>query len=1068
MTLPEGIQDIRLSDGRITASVAPALAAGRLAVEIDGIPLPLLASDEAGPEAQRFLQPFPFEPGRLVAGGRPEGSDEVLAPNRVCSALLNGLPDWTLSNGRTLQIGVYDRNRSIHLQVAGSIELPPQPVPRLFRAWLGIHRGDADLLLHVTDRETGQTHTETVPFDPDCPGGRARKGYQEVAVELPASDSPREIAITLFYKGYRQVKEDNMCFLFLADPEISDLPETRTVEGPHPVRPQVRQRILSGTPQPETVRCSLATPALGLTRAPVALLVEDERSVIFTPRSLGVRLTQDFGHTLMMAATEAADLFVYVDGQPGGAAYVGTEPTAVRLPADRLDGQVHHVALRDAEGVQVFFETFVMAPRILTPEEVMLRETRVPFPMGLSPRESHRYEMLRDLVGRAPGAAELAQAAHALRTLEGGYDNVELTPLAFPEVEAPDVSVIVPVHNKIAVTYSCLCALLLARNAASFEVILVDDASTDETARIESFVSGITVLRNSETQRFIRACNAGVARARAEHVVLLNNDTEPTAGWLDALLDAFDRFPSVGVAGSKLIYPDGKLQDGGGIFWRNGNPWNYGNSQNPWEPRFSYARQADYLCGAALMTTRAVWDEVGGLSAYLEPMYFEDADYAFKVREAGYTTWFIPASVVYHCEGKTAGRDVTTGAKRYQEVNRPKFKDRWAEAFAGFGEEGHAPDLEKDRGIAGRVLFVDYTTPRADRDAGGYAAIEEMKLIRQLGYKVTFLPENMAHLGSYTRELEAMGIEVATAPFYLSMDDFIARRGAEFDAFYIMRYYVGRSIIPRIRQVAPEARILFNLADLHFLRLLRTAIARGDAEMLETARTTREEELAVMREVDLVLSYNEVEHAVIESHTDGAVKVATCPWVLNIPDEVPPLPARHGISFLGSFNHHPNVEGVDWFVREAMPGIAEGAPGLKLSVYGSNMKDEVRALASDNVLVTGYIKDVATAYDMHRIFVAPLLSGAGIKGKVLAALAHGLPSVLSPVAAEGIGLRHEHDCLIARSPADWVEAVLRLERDDALWARLSANGRAFVTEHFSPRTALAQMRAAFEAAGLTP
>ena len=109
-----------------------------------------------------------------------------------------------------------------------------------------------------------------------------------------------------------------------------------------------------------------------------------------------------------------------------------------------------------------------------------------------------------------------------------------------------------------------------------------------------------------------------------------------------------------------------------------------------------------------------------------------------------------------------------------------------------------------------------------------------------------------------------------------------------------------------------------------------------------------------------------------------------------------------------------------------MPLVQAARPGLELWIYGAGMPDSLRALASDTVHPEGFVPDIAEAYDRHRIFVAPLLSGAGIKGKVLAALAHGVPCVLSPVAAEGIGLRHGLDCMIARTPQDWADAIAQL------------------------------------------
>ncbi|MCB0311579.1 MAG: glycosyltransferase family 2 protein, partial [Bdellovibrionales bacterium] len=502
-----------------------------------------------------------------------------------------------------------------------------------------------------------------------------------------------------------------------------------------------------------------------------------EEKIVFTSEKNKVTLIEDMGHSLVLKAESPQAMLLFIDGKPQKEIRLESTDTYINLPKQCLRGEIVTVSIRDLSGSQEFLSIRVLAPRVLTPHEVMARESRAPMPTDLTVRANHRYKALRaHLEDPIPGM-EQASLWRALEALDYTYDTVKLRPIKFPKIDEPKVSVIIPAHNKVAVTYYGLCALLVAHNKASFEVIVVDDGSTDDTKKLEKIVSGIHVVRNSEPQRFIRACNAGVAVSRGEYVVLLNNDTEATTGWLDELIWAFERFENVGLAGSKLLYPDGKLQDAGGIVWGTGNPWNYGNRENPWEPRFSYARQADYLSGAAMMTTRAIWDEVGGLSSYLEPMYFEDTDFAFKVREAGYTTWFIPSSIVYHFEGATSGTDTSRGFKRYQEVNRPKFKRRWVRDFSAFGKEGQEPNLEKDRGIVGRVLFIDYTTPREDRDAGSYAARREIELVQSLGYKVSFLPQNLAHFGSYTEELQKSGVEVIVAPFYLSVEEFLEKRG---------------------------------------------------------------------------------------------------------------------------------------------------------------------------------------------------------------------------------------------------------------------------------------------------
>ena len=1055
MTLTSHLESASLSQGELFLHVSATAAQAAMTLEQDGRTLPLERVEDGGsqPGLVPFRRRFSYATnGPMLLEYALDGGP--LAP--AVEAAINDLPDWSLENGCTLQMRLTERDQARLITLTDKVRIPASQEPRTFCAMIAAHRSDVVLILRFDPVQGGDPVTIEVPFDPQFTGGRDSTGYQQVAVTNPIPDRDTTLTLQIRYQGYRADAEDNFPYIFVAEAEI-------TGPGGADALVQPRHRVLG--PSDGGVWMRAAVPLFhGATDAPLLLRIGAETTPLFAPDQNSVTLIENYGHTLILCAKTPEQVLVFVDGKPVIRVHVGTEDTVVRLPLAYLRGEIIDVSIRDLSGTQVFAALPVLAPRSLTPHDVIVRETRAPFPTHLSARANHRYRALRAHLNAPIPDLDQTSLATAIDTLDQTHDTLKLRPIAFPKVKTPKVSIIIPAHNKLEVTYYALCALLVAHNHASFEVIVVDDASTDATATLETLVSGITVIRNAEPQRFIRACNAGVAKARGDYVVLLNNDTEPTVGWLDALIDAFARFPNVGLVGSKLLYPDGTLQDAGGIVWGNGNPWNYGNRANPWEPRFCYARQVDYLSGAALMTTRAIWDQVGGLSSYLEPMYFEDTDLAFKIRDAGYATWVVPSSIVYHFEGMTSGTDTTAGFKRHQEINRPKFKRKWARAFASFGKEAQNPDLEKDRGIIGRVLFIDYTTPRHDRDAGSYAAHREIELVQSLGYKVTFLPQNLAHFGSYTDDLERSGVEVITAPFWLSLQSYLEQHAADFDAVYITRYYVAQDTIKHIRAHAPQAKIILNNADLHFLRQLRSAISDKDPARLAAIRSVRDQELEMMTAADLVLSYNEVEHSVIASHTEGRARVMTCPWVIDTPATVPPLKPRQGLSFLGSFNHHPNAEGVAWFCQTVMPLLAD--TGANLTIYGSGMGPDIKALASDTIAPLGFIEDVADAYARHRVFVAPLLSGAGIKGKVLGALAHGIPCVLSPVAAEGVGLRHGHDCLIAETPQEWATAITRLLHDDALWRAMSEAARSYVSERFSPTAGRAKMKAAFEAVDL--
>ena len=1020
---------------------------------------PFEACDQNPADRFKAAHDHPFDAQDVARRSASRPAENT--PGEIYACWVNHLPDWTLEDAQTVQLMIhrYDAPCEVFLNIP--ILVPEVEDDMYFEAYLGAHRANATLNVTLRDPVSLDEEQIRFPFDTNCPGGTQRGGYAHIRHPIPAHFAGCEIDLSVEYAGHKSDDKGVEPFLFLADMRVA----------------QVNTNDHSDTIlEPEWLYGNAPSKPGQWIQAPLpsALIPGQGISIKLGARTLPLlpmgkpefHVRENYGHTLVCSSAREMELVLCIDGTHVEQIRINRDDTIIRLPNRYLNGHVRHLSLKDKSGSVTLFEQHQLMPAIITPADVMQRESAAPFPTTLFAQTPLRYANLKAVLAHAGPETNFQQLLHALKTVEGGHENVSLAPLEFPQVKNPDVSVIIPAHDKIELTYLALCSLLLAHNDASFEIIVVDDASCDATSTLEDLVKGITVIHNQNPQRFVRACNTGADAARGTYIALLNNDVEVTTGWLDELIAAFDRFQNVGLVGSKLLYPDGDLQDAGGIVWGSGNPWNYGNRQNPNEPRFCYARQADYLSGAALLMPAKLWRKLGGLSTALEPMYFEDTDLAFKVRDAGYTTWFIPSSIVYHFEGMTSGTDVTSGFKKYQEINRPKFKRRWANAFASHGPEGQNPDLEKDRGLVGRVLFIDYAPPRADKDAGSYAALQEMQLVQSLGYKVTFVSTNMAHLGRYTEDLQKSGVEVIYAPFYMNVTEFLNKHAPEFDAFYITRFYVAQAVLQQIRTQAPKAKILFNNADLHFLRELRAAKSEGDPEKLDRARQTRAEELDVIRAADVVLSYTDVEHSVIHAYTDGEATVVKCPWVVDVPDRIPSLKSRRGLSFLGSFRHHPNAEGINWFVRNVMPRLAASGADSPFTIYGSGMGAEIKALKSDRVHPHGFVENAADAYDAHRIFVAPLLSGAGIKGKVLGALARGVPCVISPIAAEGIGLRDGHDCMIVEQPKDWVDAIALLNADDDLWLEMSKNARAYMRNAYSFERGRARMRQAFEAADM--
>ncbi|WP_375287180.1 glycosyltransferase [Sphingomonas sp.] len=741
---------------------------------------------------------------------------------------------------------------------------------------------------------------------------------------------------------------------------------------------------------------------------------------------------------------------------------------AFRLPDRICDGRPH--AFEVMAGDQVIARAAVITPAWVTPGSVLQDHAGRALRAKLSPVADWRYAALAEQAGRGEAADwRTIEAAHAF-LVEGarhaGLDRV-YPALRFPDVASPDVSVVIPVHNKVDFTYRCLASLALMPNDASMEVIVVDDGSSDPTLDLTAIVQGVRIVRHETARGFVEACNAGAAVARGRYVVLLNNDTEVSPHWLDRLREPFDLYDDVGLVGAKLIYGDGRLQEAGGLVWRDGRAANHGRLGSTRDPRYNFLRDTDYCSGACLMLPRTLWQELDGFDRAFVPAYFEDTDLAFRVRARGLRVIYQPLAEILHYEGVSNGTDIAAqGIKRFQAINQPKFLERWASAIRSHGDSGVGRAIDVERSYPRRVLVIDTEVPQPDRSAGHHAAVQELRLLQSLGYRPTFLPLNLAYLGRYNDLLAAMGVEAIHAPFWLSAAEYLAQHVASFDLVYITRYSVAAEVMADIRRHHPGVPVVFNNADLHFLRAMRDAMDAPGEGKREEAEAVREAELAVMRSVDLTLSYNPVEHAVIQSHAQE-VKVALCPWVVEPRAAGPDHAAREGVAFLGGYRHPPNRRAVEFFVREVMPLLRVSRPGIRFHIYGSAIPPEFATLAAEDVVLEGYIETVDRALDRARVFVAPLRSGAGIKGKVIEALASGVPSVLSPIAAEGTGVRDGLEALIAETPRQWADAIAALYDDPERWTRMHDAARTFVEATYSFERGRETLRRAFTDHGIT-
>ncbi|HEY4272940.1 MAG TPA: glycosyltransferase [Candidatus Udaeobacter sp.] len=612
-------------------------------------------------------------------------------------------------------------------------------------------------------------------------------------------------------------------------------------------------------------------------------------------------------------------------------------------------------------------------------------------------------------------------------------------PIEFPAHEQVEVSIVIPVFNQFRFTQACLASLEEHQGKERFEVIVVDDGSTDATAEAVPHIPGIVYLRDEGNSGFIASCNRGAEKARGKYLVFLNNDTLVTEGWLSGLMETFAYEPQAGIVGSKLIYPDGRLQEAGGIIWRDASGWNYGRYDDFAKPEYNYLREVDYCSAAALMIPKSLFQSVGGFDSRYAPAYYEDADLAFKVRQAGYKVLYQPLSEVIHYEGATGGTDLSTGTKKHQEINRSTFAGAWAAELMAKPATGDLTFLRQPAPGKKNILVIDHHLPMFDKDAGSVRMFHILDILRQLGHRVTFVPDNLANIPPYGQELQKRGIEIIYQPYFKKVRDFLISRGPEFDAVVLSRCDFARKHIEDTRLYAPQSRIIFDTVDLHFVRTDREAQITSNSETREKARQQEKLEYNLIEQANETWVVSSVEQKLLhKARPDQSIEIV--PTIAEVSGSNTPFTARRDWLFIGGFQHRPNIDAVLFFVKDIYPLVSEHLRDAKFYIIGDKAPPEIVALATERIIVAGLQRDVRPFFDSVKLSVAPLRFGAGIKGKINQSMGFGVPVVATSLAVEGMPLTNREDILVADEPEDFAQAFIELYESEELWNRLSENG----------------------------
>jgi glycosyltransferase involved in cell wall biosynthesis len=511
-----------------------------------------------------------------------------------------------------------------------------------------------------------------------------------------------------------------------------------------------------------------------------------------------------------------------------------------------------------------------------------------------------------------------------------------------------------------------------------------------------------------------------------------------------------------------LVYPNGKLQEAGGIIWQDATGWNYGRMQDPSAPEYNYVKEVDYVSGACVMVRRHLWEKLGGFDERFAPAYYEDTDLAFEIRKQGFKVIYQPKSVVVHFEGVSHGTDENSGLKAYQVANREKFLNKWKSVLES-DHQKNATKLFSARDRSNRkktIVVIDHYVPHFDKDAGSRMTFQYLSLLLEMGFNVKFIGDNFFKHEPYTDTLQQLGIEVLYGEYYMKhWKNWVIENAECIDAFYLHRPHVAEKYIDTIKKHT-NAKIAYFTHDLHHLRLQRRYEIEKDKKILEQAEMWRVKEMSIFEKVDCIHTPSTAEKEMIMAYFPQK-NVMDVPLYLyeNFMPAIPDFQNRKDLLFVGGFNHHPNRDGLIWFIKNIFPIIKNKLPDIKLNVIGSNPTDEIKKLASDSILVHGFVSDekLKEFYSTSKLVIVPLRFGAGVKGKLLEAMYHGVPVVSTAIGLEGI--RNIENILKPNdAEQDFADRVISLYQNDSELKELSEKCVEFIKNYASKQTARSLMQ----------
>jgi GT2 family glycosyltransferase len=635
----------------------------------------------------------------------------------------------------------------------------------------------------------------------------------------------------------------------------------------------------------------------------------------------------------------------------------------------------------------------------------------------------------------------------------------------------PEITFVIPVFNEINFTLQIL-AELDAKVRDPFEVIVVDDASTDQTSSLERLVSGIKVIHLEKNVGFPSACNIGWREASAPVVAFLNNDIEIGHGAVRFALETLNSEEKAGAVGGRIVRTHGKLQEAGCIVWNDGSVLGYGRDRSPVDPEFNQKKDVDYCSACFLVVKHSLLQLLNGFDEAFAPGYYEETELCARIWENGYRVILDPRIYIHHFEyaSFSKARPPTVSFALISK-HRKEFVNR----RRGFLESQKAPALEYAFAASDRrnknkqsILLIEDLIPLSRLGSGFGRTNQIVQSLLGHGFAVTVLVQSRREEATKHEILQYLnGVELIYADSPNEINIFLQNRYAEFHAIWVCRTHTiskVRGVLQSILTKQQRPTLILDTEAIASNRGYALSSILGSSEW-STAHFHKmvADELAGAELFDDVILVNVAEKKLVDEviplKKTSVLRLSLEKQVATSSNKAI-WKKRSGFLFVGAVFDatSPNYDSLLWFVDSVWPMILAEMPTATLSIAGhwdKKMEDKVSQIKkAQNIIFLGAVPNLEDQYAQHRVFVAPTRFAAGVPVKVQESLSYGLPAVVTPLLARQLGWNNGEGILFddngGCSAPIFAQACIHLYSNFELWKSTVDEGLEAIGRDCSP------------------